>query len=72
VKLTSSGAKKAEMEEDVSITEGGAFPPKLELDLKSGGKARDPGGAQPVASSPAGTPTAAPTAHPVGVETKFE
>ncbi len=72
VKLTSSGPKKAEIEEEVSITEGGAFPPKLELDLKSGGKARDPGGAKAPSSSPAGTPTAAPTAHPVGVETKFE
>ena len=71
VKLIASGSKKAEMEENVSITERGAFPPKLELDLKSGGKSRDPGVA-PATNSAAGTPTAAPTAHPVGVETKFE
>jgi serine/threonine-protein kinase len=73
VKLAVSSPKKAEMEEDVSVTESGAFPPKLELDLKTGGA--KPLGAStgaPTGAGPATAPTATPTAHPAGVETKFE
>lgn len=71
VSLTASGPKKAEMEEDVSITESGAFPPKLELDLKTGA-GKPSGAALPPGGQPTATPTATPTAHPSGVETKFE
>ncbi|NUP09861.1 MAG: serine/threonine protein kinase [Polyangiaceae bacterium] len=55
---------KQELEEDVVVSDGGALPPKLQLDVKNGGAVRPTTSAKPVATSPTG--------HTPGIEKTFE